>query len=119
MTLTDVEIKEVVNRLRDMLDDKYARALELSDILITGSGIISERPIWVYAIIVVASNAAYSEFAFRNGETAADTSKLNVTAPQYHTVPIIFRRPVRFSKGLYIQFVTAGSYVFVQYKVQE
>lgn len=119
MLLTQEDIQELVCQIREMLDEQRARPIELSDKLLSGSAIVSQTSCWVYAIIVVASNAAYSEFAFRDGQTAADTSRLNVTGPSYVTVPIIFRKPMRFDKGLYVQFVTAGSYCFVQYKADE
>lgn len=114
--LTPEDIAGLADKFRKMLDDRRRLSLEVMDKLLTAGGIVSERPCYVYAIIAVASNAAYSEWAFRDGETAADTSRLNVTMPQYQTIPIVFRKPIRFDKGLYVQFVTAGSYVFIQYK---
>ena len=114
--LTDEDIAGLCEKFRKMLDDRRRLSLEVTDKLLTASGIITEKPCYVHAIIATASNAAYSEFAFRNGETASDPSKLNITKPQYETAVIVFRKPVRFEKGLYVQFVTAGSYCFVQYK---
>lgn len=114
--LTEQDVRDLCERFRKMLDDRFRISLETTDKLLTASGIVTEKPCYVYAIIATASNAAYSEFAFRNGETVGDTSRLNITKPQYETAVIVFRKPMRFDKGLYVQFVTAGSYCFVQYK---
>jgi hypothetical protein len=90
---------------------------DIEDVLISDDKLITSEPCYVYAVIALASSAAYSQFSFRNGQTAAGASKLELTGAAYLTIPVVLKYPIYFDKGLFCEFVTAGSYVFIQYKL--
>lgn len=81
-----------------------------------GSCLITDKPCWLYSVIFCSWSVGANLFNLRDGELVTSPIKMGCSLLTYTTVPIVFKYPVRFTKGLYLEFQTAGLYVFIQYK---
>lgn len=84
--------------------------------LCTASKLVCDKPCWLYSIIFTAGSSNQNIYIVRDGFSIADKAKINKDIYKYNTVPVVFQYPMRFNKGLYIEFNTNGYRVFVQYK---
>lgn len=80
------------------------------------SGLICDKPCWLYSLSVSEVSAAYGQFVFYDNNAASGKVRLRIYVAQYRTIPIVFNHPIRFKRGLYLNFATSGDYAFVQYR---
>lgn len=90
--------------------------LDIKTKLLTASGLVTDKPCWVYAAIVTGDANPYTRTSLRDGELATDVIILFLSCLSFLTKPIILDEPVRFKNGLYCKFDVGGGYLFVQYK---
>lgn len=107
--MTDEQKKE--NGEQEIICD-----LDIQTDYLTASGLITDKPCWVYCMIPVASDDAYSLFYVRDGELVTSSIRFGISLIKYDSIPLVFGVPVRFKKGLYIEFSANGEGFFVQYK---
>jgi len=82
---------------------------------LTASGIIVDRPAWLYAIIGNSYTDASSLMKIYNGRNTSGTVILDLSGSQYGSDIVVFNVPLLFKDGIYAEFVTAGFSVFAQF----
>lgn len=99
--------------------EKQAGKTLLADIKtesLLASKLVCNKPCWLYSVIVGEISASYGEFTLYDNQAASGKIRLRVFVAQYFTEPLIFKHPIRFKKGLYLDFTTNGTYAFVQFR---
>lgn len=82
---------------------------------ITASGLICDRPCWVYSMIGNDYDSASSLMNVHNGRDTGGEIKLDLSGTTYGSDIVVFNIPVYFSKGVYVNFASNGYSCFAQF----
>ena len=63
---------------------------------------VCDRPCWVKEILLIAKGVGNIYTKVIDGFGSGDYLKLTIRAASRETEPVVFRRPLRFSRGLYL-----------------
>ena len=83
--------------------------------LLTASGLITDRPAWVFSIIAEDYDSTTALITIYSGRSTGGEAKLALSAGYYSDGDIIFNMPVFFKDGIYVDFTSNGHSCFVQY----
>jgi len=82
---------------------------------ITSSGLICDRPCWVFSLIGNDYSNTYSLMNVHNGRSTAGTIILDLAGNSNGSDIVVFNQPVYFTKGVYVEFSSNGYSCFVQF----
>ena len=80
------------------------------------SKLVCEKPCWLYSLLLSEVAAPCAVFTFYDNTVASGEVRLKLYVPGYQTLPVVFKHPVRFKRGFYLEFTTSGAFASVQYK---
>lgn len=90
--------------------------LDIKFELFSGNVVVCDKPCLVYAIIAESNESAGKSLTIRDGVDDKALMKLVLYGSIYAESIIIFQEPIKFKKGLYLEFQTGMDYAMVQYK---
>lgn len=90
--------------------------IEVGEFYAAATGLISEKPGWLYSLVFASTGAAPNTIVIHDGQDTSGKIELTLSIDQYVTVPIIFSKAKYFSKGLYLSVSAGTVYVAFQYR---
>lgn len=82
---------------------------------IIASGLVSETPCLIYSICGIGLADTSNVYTVYDGQNTEGKVKFRLVAGAYSADFRLYACPLHFTKGLYIDFTTNGSEVFIQY----
>lgn len=82
---------------------------------ITASGLLCDRPCWLYSLIGNDYANTESLMNVYNGRDTGGIIVLDLSGSKYGSDIVIFNIPVYFPKGVYVNFTTNGYSCFAQF----
>ena len=82
---------------------------------LTGSGIVTTRPAWLYTIIGNSYGDSSSLINVYSGRDTSGKVLLDLSGSQYGSDIVVFNIPIFFEDGIYCDFATNGYSVFTQF----
>ncbi len=79
------------------------------------SGVLSEKPCWLFAAIANAYGDTSSLIRIYNGRGTDGKVIMDLSGSQYSSDIVVFNTPLYFKDGMYAEFSTAGYSIFVQF----
>jgi hypothetical protein len=83
------------------------------------SGIISQRPCWLWSVVLYGAAANANNIKLYDGQDTTGSLELQIGAAQYTSTPVIYHKPKWFSKGIYIEEVAGTCAVSLQFSEQQ
>lgn len=82
------------------MDDETAK--KLTNIHTQLAAVFSDEPGWLYSIEVSGLGAGQNLLYIYDGQDATGNLVSIIQSIQYDTIPIVYKHPKRFAKGLYV-----------------
>jgi hypothetical protein len=79
------------------------------------SGIISQRPCWLWSVVLYGAAANANNIKLYDGQDTSGSLELHIGAAQYTTTSVVYFKPKWFSKGIYMEEVAGTCSVAFQY----
>lgn len=79
------------------------------------SGMVSDKPCLIYSICGIGISDNTNVYTIYDGSSTEGKVMMRLVAGSYSADFRLFAAPLYFHKGLYVDFTTNGSEVFVQY----
>jgi len=121
--LCDLICAEKLDLKKVLAEDKHelrelisVESLGIKTHLLTATGLITDRPCWLYSLVLVDNATTYSVFTIYDGLATTGKVIMAVSVPKYDTIVISLKSPIRCQKGLYIGFTTNGYRAFAQFR---
>lgn len=85
--------------------------------LFEASTLVCNNPCWVYSIIIAEDDAVGAKaLKVYDGFSSTDKLKVVLYAWSYIAPVLVLQKPIRFEKGLYLEFGTNLNYAMIQYR---
>jgi len=83
--------------------------------LLTASGLITDRPAWVFSTVAEDYESTSSVIVLYSGRGTNGEIKFYLAPTKYNSDVMVFNSPVFFKDGIYADFAANGHSIFVQY----
>ena len=82
---------------------------------VTGSGRVADTPCFIYSVCGIGIAQSSNVYAIYDGQSTGGDLRFRLVAGTYASDFRLFASPLYFAKGIYIDFVTNGEEVVIQY----
>lgn len=82
---------------------------------VTGTGLAIEKPCWLFSVIGNSYADTYSTLILINGFNVTEPKFYDLSGSKYGSHIISFKRPIYFSKGIWVKFHKNGYSLLLQY----
>lgn len=82
---------------------------------LTASGILSDKPCWLFAIVGNSYATTSSLIRIYDGRSTSGKNIMDLSGSQYGSDIVVLNSPIFFKDGIYAEFATAGYSVFCQF----